>query len=130
MSREFCRDVPDARGCSKSLCKKSSCAFFVPHPDLLFLVFLRKGKENHQKTRIFRLFRTPKILEKEGEKHSKKQGIPRKAKKQGNPNKLHFKSKEKKIRVDYSAILSLFRLSFRLLGPSRPRGPGTHFGLV
>ena len=30
MSREFCRDVPDPWGCSKSLCKKSSCAFFVP----------------------------------------------------------------------------------------------------
>ena len=31
MSREFCRDVPDPWGCSKSLCKKSSCAFFVPY---------------------------------------------------------------------------------------------------
>ena len=30
MSREVCRDVPDSWGCSKSLCKKSSCAFFVP----------------------------------------------------------------------------------------------------
>ena len=30
MSREFCRDVPDPWGCSKSLCKKTSCAFFVP----------------------------------------------------------------------------------------------------
>ena len=29
MSREFCRDVPDPWGCSKSLCRKSSCAFFV-----------------------------------------------------------------------------------------------------
>ena len=31
MSREFCRDVPDPCGCSKSLCKKSLCAFFVPY---------------------------------------------------------------------------------------------------
>ena len=31
MSREFCRDVQDPWGCSKSLCKKSSCAFFVPY---------------------------------------------------------------------------------------------------
>ena len=31
MSREFCRDVPDPWGCSKSLCKKSSGAFFVPY---------------------------------------------------------------------------------------------------
>ena len=30
MSPEFCLDVPDPWGCSKSLCKKSSCAFFVP----------------------------------------------------------------------------------------------------
>ena len=40
MSREFCRDVPDPWGCSKSLCKKSSCAFFVPYPVLPFLVLL------------------------------------------------------------------------------------------
>ena len=26
---EFCRDVPDPWECSKSLCKRSSCAFFV-----------------------------------------------------------------------------------------------------
>ena len=31
MSREFCGDVPDFWGCSQSLCKKSSCAFFVPY---------------------------------------------------------------------------------------------------
>ena len=31
MSREFCRDVPDPWRCSKSLCKKTSCAFFVPY---------------------------------------------------------------------------------------------------
>ena len=31
MSREFCRDVPDPWVCSKSLCLKSSCAFFVPY---------------------------------------------------------------------------------------------------
>ena len=31
MSGEFCRDVPDPEGCSKSLRKKSSCAFFVPY---------------------------------------------------------------------------------------------------
>ena len=30
MSREFCRDVPDPWQCSKSLCKKTSCSFFVP----------------------------------------------------------------------------------------------------
>ena len=30
MSREFCQDVPDPWGCSKSLYKKSSCDFFVP----------------------------------------------------------------------------------------------------
>ena len=30
MSREFCQDVPDPWGCSKSLCLKSSCAFYVP----------------------------------------------------------------------------------------------------
>ena len=30
-SREFCQDVPDPWGCSKSLCLKSSCAFFVPY---------------------------------------------------------------------------------------------------
>ena len=27
----FCRDVPDPWGCSKSSCKKRSCAFFVPY---------------------------------------------------------------------------------------------------
>ena len=31
MSREFCRDVPDPWRCSKSLCKKTSCAFFIPY---------------------------------------------------------------------------------------------------
>ena len=31
MSWKFCRDVPDPWGCSKHLCKKSSCAFFVPY---------------------------------------------------------------------------------------------------
>ena len=31
MSRDFCRDVLDPWRCSKSLCKKSSCAFFVPY---------------------------------------------------------------------------------------------------
>ena len=31
MSREFCRDVPEPWGYSQSLCKKSSCAFFVPY---------------------------------------------------------------------------------------------------
>ena len=31
MSRDFCRDIPDPWRCSKSLCKKSSCAFFVPY---------------------------------------------------------------------------------------------------
>ena len=31
MSRENRRDVPDPWGCSESLCKKSSCAFFVPY---------------------------------------------------------------------------------------------------
>ena len=30
MSRTFCRDVPNPWGCSKSLCKNSLCAFFVP----------------------------------------------------------------------------------------------------
>ena len=30
MSREFCRDVPNPWGCSKSLCKRTSCAFFAP----------------------------------------------------------------------------------------------------
>ena len=30
-SQEFCRDIPDPWGCSESLCKKSSCAFFVPY---------------------------------------------------------------------------------------------------
>ena len=32
MSRQFGRDVPDFWGSSKSLCKKRSCAFFVPYP--------------------------------------------------------------------------------------------------
>ena len=31
MSQEFCRDVPDPWGCSKSLCKKSLCARIVPY---------------------------------------------------------------------------------------------------
>ena len=31
MSQEFCRDVPDPWRCSKRLCKKTSCAFFVPY---------------------------------------------------------------------------------------------------
>ena len=30
LSREFCRDVLDPWGCSKSLCQKSLCAFFGP----------------------------------------------------------------------------------------------------
>ena len=30
-SRDFCQDVPDPWGCSKSLCKKSSRASFVPY---------------------------------------------------------------------------------------------------
>ena len=36
MSREFCRDVPDPWRCSKSFCKKSSCAFFVPYERATF----------------------------------------------------------------------------------------------
>ena len=48
MSREFCRDVPDLWGCSKSLCKKSSCAFFVPlkkkkHKPSFLLLCSRSG---------------------------------------------------------------------------------------
>ena len=39
MSRDFCRDVPDPWRCSKSLCKKTSCAFFVPYLGILFLDF-------------------------------------------------------------------------------------------
>ena len=31
MSRECSRDVPDPWGCSKSLCQKGVCAFFVPY---------------------------------------------------------------------------------------------------
>ena len=31
MSQEFCRDVPDPWGCSKSLCKITSCAFLFPN---------------------------------------------------------------------------------------------------
>ena len=33
MSREFCRDVLDPWGCAKSLCKKSSGAFFIPQSE-------------------------------------------------------------------------------------------------
>ena len=36
MSQEFCRDVPDPWRCSKSLCKKTSCASFVPYKHKLF----------------------------------------------------------------------------------------------
>ena len=45
MSREFCRDVPDAWGCSKSLCKKDcahvSALIFKKHcqPCLLNVLF-------------------------------------------------------------------------------------------
>ena len=49
MSREFCRDVPDPWRCSKSLCKKTSCAFFVPYigleiPEIMLM--LRVGSEH------------------------------------------------------------------------------------
>ena len=40
MSREFCRDVPDPWVCSKSLCKKSSCAVFVPYRESHSRLFL------------------------------------------------------------------------------------------
>ena len=36
MSWEFCRDVPDPWGRSKSLCRKGLCAFFVPYCRMLF----------------------------------------------------------------------------------------------
>ena len=39
MSREFCRDVPDPWRCSKSLCKKTSCAFFVPYKSHSYVPF-------------------------------------------------------------------------------------------
>ena len=48
-SREFCRDVPEPWGSSKSLCKKSVCAFFVPHRRALkkggVRIFSEKGGE-------------------------------------------------------------------------------------
>ena len=48
MSREFCRDVPDPWGCSKSLCKKSSCAFVVPYISVVLVmsVIFVKGDPN------------------------------------------------------------------------------------
>ena len=35
-SREFCRDVPDRWGCSKSLCKRSLCSFIRPIIESIF----------------------------------------------------------------------------------------------
>ena len=55
------------------------------YPVLPFLVFLEKGKENHQKSQGFFIPTEPlKSLEKE-RKTLKKQGIPRREKKQGIP---------------------------------------------
>ena len=42
--RNLCQDVPDPWRCSKSSCKKSSCAFFVPYQNCNFdSVFLSPG---------------------------------------------------------------------------------------
>ena len=49
MSREFCRDVPDPWRCSKSLCKKTSCAFFVPYRRKE----VQSGKKKEPKPKLF-----------------------------------------------------------------------------
>ena len=68
-----------------SAIRKKGVQFGNP-PVLPFLVFLEKGMENHQKTRIFYPTEPLKSLEKKG-KTFKKQGIPRRGKKQGIPKK-------------------------------------------
>ena len=93
MSREFCRDVPDPWGCSKSSCKKTSCAFFVPYV-LLFLGLFENTKENLKSTKDFLTLRTLKNLGKYAENTPKDQGFTQQEKHQGNEN-----TKEKKDRV-------------------------------
>ena len=44
MSQEFCWDVPDPWGGSKSLCKSSSCSFFVPEKGVVIKMGVGKGK--------------------------------------------------------------------------------------
>ena len=57
-------------------------------PDLLFLAFSGKGKENPPKMQEFSVsFRTPKSLEKEGKTLKKSKEFLARAKKQGNPKK-------------------------------------------
>ena len=68
---------------------KSRTPPFGEYPDLLFLAFLEKGKENHQKRNSW---------ERE-EKRSKKQGIPCKREKQRNQNK-----KARKRRLGYGPL--------------------------
>ena len=43
MSRELCREVPDPRGCSKSLCTKSLCSVADPYPKNLLIFFASKS---------------------------------------------------------------------------------------
>ena len=73
MSREFCRDVPDRCGCSESLCRKSSCAFFSPYQKLGLApkvlqspTFLQQGF-NYAKRSAEPSCWTPKVLQKAGE---------------------------------------------------------------
>ena len=54
---EFCRDVPDPWGCSKSLRKKSLCAFFVP---IVFMGAMSWNAPNAMIVRLRIAFRTSK----------------------------------------------------------------------
>ena len=75
MSRDFCRMSRTPERCSRSLCKKSSCAFFVPYQRPTFpgksLKFSRKSD--------IRKFQAPKFENSEPEKmqfHTPSHAIP------------------------------------------------------
>ena len=65
--KHLLRELPSGKVCLCLPWRKTFCHL----PVLPFLVFLEKGRENHQKTRIFYPYRTPKIPGKEGKNAQK-----------------------------------------------------------
>ena len=93
---------------NRGICIKVSGVIEGDFPVLPFLVFfLEKGRENHQKKRIFYPYRTPKNLGKEAKNGRKNKEILARRK-----NKEFQKNKERKDRVSTSLIRGVWVVSF------------------
>ena len=94
------------------------------NPDPPTLAFWQKSKGNPEKSKGFSPRGTPKILGKDREKRTKKQG-----KSENEKSKEIEKSKDWRVResIVFQLFLTPSRLRFRLSGPRGREGQGTHF---